>query len=439
MRIRTRLSKIFPGWWIVLSGGLVSLWTVGFYTYGFGALFKPLSSELGLNRATTSVTAGIGRLEGGFEAPLAGWITDKYGPRWIVLIGVFVVGTSLILMYFINSLWAIYIVWGVVLGTGTNMGQSLPIDVAISNWFVKKRGKAIGIKWLMGGLSGTVVLPLIAWLISTQGWRMTCVVGGVAMLLVGLPLVWLFMKNQRPEYYGLLPDGATSREDSADESKMIDKGVEYAAEAQELEYTLRQAMRTPAYWLLILAQTSHSMAMPAMLIHGIPFLTDIGMDPIKAAGMMAIMALASIPTRFISGFLADRVEKSHLRFIIGGAYLVQALGFALFLQNQTVIMIYIWFILYGIGHGTGLTLNPVMRARYFGRKAFGSIAGFSRMFMTPIGIAAPIYLGWVYDTTGNYISAFWVVTALLGFASIFMSLITPPKPPAQITGIRKFM
>ncbi len=102
-------------------------------------------------------------------------------------------------------------------------------------------------------------------------------------------------------------------------------------------------------------------------------------------------------------------------------------------------MIPIWFALYGIGMGAGFGLMFPMRARYFGRKAFGSIGGFSSLFMTPIGVATPIYLGWVYDTTGSYITAFTLVAALLALSGVLMSLILPPRPPAVVTDIRKIM
>jgi len=407
--------------------------------YGFSALFKPISAELGFSRAVTSVAAGIGRFEGGIESPLTGWLADRYGPRWIILFGVFILGLGLILMYFINSLWAFFVVWGFMLGTGHNIACAFTLDIAITNWFVKKRGLAMSIRWVVSGLSGVLVLPLIAWLIPTLGWRMTCVIGGMVMLLVGLPLAWFFVKKYRPEYYGLLPDGATMEEDVVDESRVIDRGVMYAAEVHEVEFALKQAVRTPTYWLLIVAQAGHAMAIPAIGVHAIPFLTDIGIDPVVAAGIMAIMVLASIPARFIGGFLADRVKKEHLRFLMGGLYLVQAVGFTVFLLNQSMAMIYIWFVLYGFGHGAGLTLFSLIRARYFGRKSFGSVGGTAGMLITPVGIAAPIYLGWMYDTTGSYITAFTVVTAVIAFCGILSLFILPPRPPAQVTNIRNIM
>jgi sugar phosphate permease len=173
--------------------------------------------------------------------------------------------------------------------------------------------------------------------------------------------------------------------------------------------------------------------MPALNVHGMPFLTDSWVkDPVAAAGMLAIITTSSLPTRFIGGLLADRVRRSQLRFLMAGAYLLEAVGFISFLMNQTIAMIYVWFILYGIGQGIGMGIMAPMRARYFGRKSFGSIAGVSRLFMTPVGIAAPIYLGWVYDTTGSYISAFFIIAGLVALSAVIALFVLPPKAPAQI-------
>ncbi len=436
---RRRFPKIFFGWWIVLASGLLSIWSAGFHGYGFSALFKPIASELGFNRAATSVASSITRFEGGIEGPLSGWIVDRFGPRWVIVFGVFLLGLGLILMNFIRSLWAFYVVWGLVQGTGYNISMSIPMDKAISNWFVKKRGLAMSIRAMFNGLGGVLGLLLVAWLIITQGWRMTCVIGGLVMWFAGLPLAWFFIKQHRPEFYGLLPDGAAVEKKTAVVSRMVDRGVEYASEVGEIEFTLRQAFRTPAYWLLMTAGAAQGFAMTAILIHSVPFLTDIGFDPIKAAGMVAILNGVSIPARLVAGFLADRVKKSHLRFLIGGAYFMQALGLAVYLLNQTMPMIYVWFIVYGIGHGASIALTFPVRARYFGRKAVGSISGTTSMFTTPVGIVTPIYLGWIYDTTGSYITAFTLIAVLVTLAAVLVSFVLPPKPPAQITDIHKFL
>jgi len=431
---KKKSHKIFPGWWTVVASGIAGFWGAGYYHYGFSAFFNSISSELKLNRQSTSYPSSIGRLEGGLEGPLSGWISDRFGPRWIAVFGVFMFGLSLVFMQYVNSMWTLILVWGIMVGTSSNL-YSTPMNVALANWFVKRRGLAMGIKRTLDGLSGVIVLPLLAWLITIRGWRTTCIIGGAVMWLLPLPLVLFGIKRHRPEYYGLYPDGAHSRETADDTSHMIQKGVKYATEVAEVEFTIRQAMKTPTYWLLLLAGACNYLSFPTINIHAVPFLQDRGFDLVDAALTMAIMVAVSIPFRLIGGVLADRVSRSQTRFIMVGAYALQAFGFGVFLVYQSTATIYMWYILYGLGMGLSYALFAPLRARYFGRKAFGSIHGISEMLMTPVGVAAPIYAGWVYDTTGSYIQAFTLVAILLVVAAVLMAAAIAPKPPARITDV----
>ncbi|MBI3931522.1 MAG: MFS transporter [Chloroflexi bacterium] len=434
---RKKFPRIYFGWWAVVTGSFLNLWGAGYTVYGFGALFKPLSAELGFSRAVTSVASSIGRFGGGIEAPLTGWLTDRYGPKWIALFGVSLFGLGLILMKFVNSLWSFYLVWGVIVGTAANLSSGIPINTAIANWFVKKRGIALGIRVM---ISGVFALPIITWLIVNQGWRIANVVGGLVMLLVGLPLVWFFIRQHRPEYYGLLPDGATVATGSPEDTKqMIERGVEYAAEVEEIEFTLRQAIRTPAYWILILFQSVSMTSMSSLMVHFMPLLTDIGMTPTKAAATMTIVGFFSVVARFGGGFVADRLRKTHLRFFMGGACLLQAGGITIFLLNQTVAVVYPFLIPYFIGGGINMVLMSVIGGRYFGRKAFGSVRGSSAMFTMPLGMLLPVYFGWVFDTTDSYAIAFTAFAGLLVFTTALLILTPPPRAPTQVTDIRKLV
>jgi sugar phosphate permease len=421
----TALRKIFPGWWLVLTGGFLALWGFGYQAYGFSALFKPISQELGLSRTATTIPASIGRMEGGILAPIAGWLTDRFGPRWLIFLGAVMVAICFSLMSLVHSFWAFLVVWGVFLPIGIDLALGVPLQAAIARWFVKKRGLASGVQVFFSGLSGVLVLPLVAWLITVVGWRMTVLIGGIVMLVIGVPLVSLFVRQYPPERYGMLPDGA-SVEDVEGED-MAEKGRKYAAEVSEFDFTLSQVLKTPTYWLLLISAACHNLAAPVINIHSVPFLTDRGVDPVRAAQMLSLMVTVSIPGRFLGAYLVDRMKKQHLNLLIFGAYSLQALGFGSFLLHQTEAMIYTWYILYGFGFGLGFGLMMPVRVRYFGRKAIGSIMGIGTAISLPVGIIAPIWAGWVFDRTGSYMVALEVVAALLTFGSLVALFIRPPK------------
>ncbi|MEE8419755.1 MAG: MFS transporter, partial [Dehalococcoidales bacterium] len=200
------IRNIYFGWWTVIFSGLMTGLGMGFTGAGMSVLFKPIASELGMSRAATSVAAGISRLQSGIEAPITGWLSDKFGPSWVIISGLGFMITGLILMNSISTPWQYYVVWGVVIGMGSNLALTIAFDKALINWFVAKSGLAFGVRFGIIGTVSASVLPLIAFLVDGEGWRTACLIWA-AVLSIGLPLTWLLVKQHRPEHYGLLPDG----------------------------------------------------------------------------------------------------------------------------------------------------------------------------------------------------------------------------------------
>ena len=166
---RGKSSKIYFGWWITLFTGILSGLGFGFFVNGISVLFKPIASELALSRASASVAAGLGTFQNGLMYAVTGWLSDRYGPKWVIISGFFIMGTGLILMNFINSAWHYYIVWGVIVGAGHTLGFAIANDKMLTDWFVSKRGLALGTRFALLGILGVLVLPLISWLLTIQG------------------------------------------------------------------------------------------------------------------------------------------------------------------------------------------------------------------------------------------------------------------------------
>jgi MFS family permease len=436
---KRRFPKIYIGWWIDIVTGITSGLAYGFYGLGISALFKPITSELGLSRAVSSVATSIGRLEGGIEAPITGVLSDRFGPKRLMLIGALIMGTGLALMYFVNSTWSYYVVWAMIVGSGHQLGFTLAADKVQMNWFVRKRGLAVGIRFGLLGFCGAMVLPIVALLTEAHGWRVACLIWS-AVIFASIPVMLYFVKENRPEYYGLLPDGAkVDKEQGKTIDAMIDQGVKYAASIQETEFTVRQAWRTSAYWMLVAAAAVFGVVNSGITLHCIPFLTDIGVAPAVAGGMMGMMVLFQVPSRFIAGWLSDRFGKDRMAYLIAGAFLFVALGLTIFLLDQTVKTAYVFLALYGFGVGATTPLLLAVLGRYFGRKAWGSIRGSSQLLAAPISMLSPVYAGWVFDVSGSYISVFVLYAALATVAALLICFVRPPKPPPIVAGIRQFM
>jgi MFS transporter, OFA family, oxalate/formate antiporter len=426
---REKSPKIFFGWWTVLATGLVSLLGNGFIMLGFSVLFKPIASELGLSRAVASIATGLQSAGQGILAPAGGWASDRYGPRGIILFGIFCLVLGFTMMYFITSLWALLVTWGLIIGAGFTLGCMLITDKAIVNWFVRKSGIAINLKFALVSLSGLSVLPLVAWLITNYGWRVTCLIAGAAIALVGFPLIWFFVKPYPPEHYGLLPDGEVKKSESESSNPVINLKTDSAEDEEPANFTLKQTIKTPAFWVMVGVAYISGLVMPVIGVHCIPFLTDIGISPVKASAMMGLMTTVSIPARLIIGPVIDKMKKRNLRFIMTAGYFLQAVGAAAFLLTRTEAMIYVWFLISGFGGAISFGVQLPMVARYFGRKSFGSILGLWSALNVPVGLIAPIYVGRVYDTTGNYIQAITLLPILLTASGIVACFVFPPKPP----------
>lgn len=425
--------KIYFGWWTVLATGILSGAGHGFFAYGLSVFFKDLAAELGLSRAMTSVASGLGQLEGGLTSPITGWLADRYGPKYLVFLGVCLAGCGLILMHFIGSAIQYFLVWGLVVGVGLNLGLTVAVDKSLNDWFILRRGLAQGTKFALIGVAGVIVLPIVTVLVTRLGWRTTCLIWGFFLLCLS-PLALIFVKQRRPEHYGLQPDGLKAAPPPANPTSPADKADPPAAsESLEIEFTFKQAIRTRTYWMMAVAFTCQMLILGGINIHIIPFLTDIGIERTQASAMMGMMVFFTIPARFFSGLGADLVGKHRLNYLLAAGYLAQAVGLTTFLLSRSTASVYVWLALYGISAGAGTPLFILILARYFGRKAFGSIFGGSMALRAPVALFAPVFSGWVFDTTGSYVRAFTVFALLALIAASIMFFVRPAAPPQTDT------
>jgi sugar phosphate permease len=309
-------GKVFYGWWIVLVVSILSTYGSGVFYYGFSTFVKPVVNELAWSMTVVSGAFSIYRLEAGIAAPIVGYLLDRIGPQKLVFTGGLVMGSGFIYLSYVHTVLPFYtaiifISFGWSACAGASVGNPL-----VGKWFVEKRGSAIGIYGVARGLAGLLV-PVVAYLIAQYGWRSALVILGLMTWLIVLPLSF-FLKNS-PEQCGLLPDGKLSGQDFNDDYRTV-KAVK---PMKELDYSLRQAMATSAFWILTVCLLTHQMTQAAIFVHLIPYVIDMGVDPTSAASVVSIVALTSIIGRYGSGWLSDRFNKKWLLIIL---FIIQPIG-----------------------------------------------------------------------------------------------------------------
>ena len=394
----------------------------GCYWLGFGVFFLPLATEFATSRTRLSLAVSIAQMEGGLLGPIDGYLVDRFGPRRMMFIGVGMMGLGFLWMSQVQSLFMFYVVYLALISFGMSLGIRVPALVAPTNWFVKKRGIALGFATSGVGLGG-ILVPIIGWLVITVEWRATAVMVGILILVVGLPLAGVM--RHRPEHYGMLPDGVTATESSG--AEVNKESVQITdTRMEEVEFSMLEAFRTPVFWLLGIVFGLRQLIIGAVGLHQVPFVVDIGISSQIAATVLGMTAITSIIGRLGFGWMGDRIPT---RYVMALSIGCAAVG-VLILAHATEWWHLIFFVLtYGIGWGGGATTMSVVRADYFGRRAFGTISGLMdavQMFGLVLG---PVFAGWVYDTYESYYLAFMLFAAAGAIAAIMMVFVRPPTKP----------
>ncbi|MFC2005065.1 MFS transporter, partial [Chloroflexota bacterium] len=187
--LRKRVQGTFYGWWIVLSSCILQALCQGLLNQGFTVYFLPLQAEFGWSRALLSSGFSLSHVESGILGPFEGLLTDRFGPRLVVIFGLVLLGAGFVLLSMVHSIVAYFAAF-VVISAGSSLSGFLPLQVAIVNWFVRKRSLALGISMAGAGLAG-VIVPVIAWSMITYGWRTTALASGLIIWLIGIPTALL--------------------------------------------------------------------------------------------------------------------------------------------------------------------------------------------------------------------------------------------------------
>jgi OFA family oxalate/formate antiporter-like MFS transporter len=378
---------------------------------GMGVFFVALEREFHWSRAILSGAFSLSRAEGALLGPVEGILTDRLGPRRMILIGFTILGAGFIGLSFINNVVGFYVAF-LVIYTGAGLGGFVPMVAAVNNWFVRRRSLAMAIGITGISFAGLIV-PVIAWIVTNLGWRLGSLGIGVAIWALAFPIVGL-LKN-KPEEYGLLPDG-----DIPDTALMESNApIHEKEQSREINFTVGQALRTSAFWAITLAHLSGSVASTTLAIHLVPALTDAGMSLGLAAVVVATYQVIGLVFQLIGGLLGDRLPKEYL---IALFTIIQGAGVMVLATVSGPGSVLLFAVLFGIGFGGRVPIIIALRSEYFGRKAFASIFGASLLPMNIGMMVAPLATGYFFDVQGNYMIPF-VGLAILNFIGAALILL----------------
>jgi len=418
-------KKIFYGWWIVLAAAAMHLFGGGTFYYGFTVFFNPIRNTFGWTAAVTSIAFTLQRLESGIIGPIAGVLVDRIGPRKLMLTGWVIVGLGFLLMSRVASLWSFYSAF-LLIAIGTSLASGLVSNVAIANWFSKKRSRALAITFIGPGVSG-LMAPLLALLLGKFGWRETLVMVAIALPLLCLPLS-LVMRH-KPGQYGYLPDGETPT--TANKPAGVTRHDSPAATVSDARpadtgFTVRAVLRMKSFWLIAFASFFQQVGTSALMVHIVPYLESVRVPTAIAAMVVTGITLASLFGRLGFGLLGDFANK---RYLIAIGFVLQTVGLFLFslIVAERAWLIIPFLLTYGPGYGAPIPLRPALQADYFGTRSFGVITGLMALISMVGGLASPVVAGWIFDTTGSYRLAWQLFTLVTLPAIPFILLARPPK------------
>ena len=417
-----RLRTPFYYGWLVLAISFVATFAAsGLTQVVLGGVQVYITDESGWDEGSLAFAASLGTWMSGMIAPLIGRLADRYGPRWLMPLGLIVAGISFFVIAGSSSVWQFY--GGYVIGRAVSnpvLVGLVPRTAAV-NFFRRRRNMALALVSTFRPIAGAINIQIISLIAARQGWRMAYRYLGVLSLVLILP-VMLFVRR-RPEDIGLLPDGVTSEQTGASVG-----GARPPAMAPEFSWTAKEALRTHAFWLLLTITALGTLASSATGFSLVPFLVqDAGLSTAAAAGVLSLGTVLAVANLFW-GYLADKITPRRcLMTMMIGAGVMMAYLLSVDSVGDALIFAVIWGVFSG---GLGSLENMVL-AGYFGRGSYGTILGvFSPLQMIALG-AGPALASLVRALAGD----FYILYAAMGVAyfvsAVLMYVAKPPRRPIR--------
>jgi len=398
--------RIFYGYYLVALTFLFMVLINGCGVYAFSLFVRPLEGSLGWGRSSIMGGFTVFYLAMAVTSPLAGRLVDRYGARAVIPVGAALMCLGFLLVSRMTTFAVFYIAYAIVGAGASHMGP-VPCSAVISNWFVRKRGMAIGLMSAGYGVGGLMLAPLVGLLLSHHDWRTAYLLMGVVILAVTVPLS-LGLVRTRPEEMCLSPDG------DSEPPKDASARIREASRSQGL--TTRQSLRTSVFWLIALAFTFSSFAHMGTMQSSAPFLEDIGYPTAAAASALGGIGLGSTLGKILFGWLCDRVRANRVSAIGMTLQLAAVLILLAVRTSSPSWIIAAYAVLLGFGMGAWVPTLSMLASTSFGLLYYGAVFGALYLCQGFGAASGPFFSGLVHDATGSYNSVFVTYAVLQAIA-----------------------
>lgn len=407
-----RQGGIFYGWVIVGCAFTILCIAYG-VQFTFGVFMPYISADTGWSRGALSVPYSVYVFVYSALGLVSGRLTDRWGPRVVLIAGGCLLGSGIMLMSRVGMIWHLYLVLGLLAALGMSAAY-VPCNATVVRWFTLKRGLALSITSSGASFGMFIFPPLTTALISGYGWRGAYLILGLLAICVIIGCASFIVRD--PEKMGLHPDGA------ARELLLPEKFTDIALGGEN--FTLAQAQRTGAFWLLnvIFSLTWLVVFMP--MVHIVPFAIDLGISPFRAAMTISVIGFAGFAGRLAIGTLSDRFGRVAT---LGVCMLLQGLSFAAFAISSGLGLLYLAAAVFGFSYGGVTALFPALVGDFFGRIEIGAIVGFIFAVAGSPSAFGPLIAGYMYNASHSYSTAFEMSAVLNLAALLLLFLLKKPE------------
>ena len=412
-------TPFYYGWLILAMSAVGTYAATGSTQLVFGGVQNFIFEDMGWDRSTIAYAVTAGTWASGLITPFVGRLADRYGPRGLMPIAAFIAGVAFFAIAGMQAVWHFYAAYIVARTIASPMLVGVVPRTAAVNFFSRRRNLALGISAMARPFGGAINIQIFSLIAIATSWRTAFQVQGIISLLIVIPL-FLIMRRS-PSDIGLRPDGATESAEPRNRPSTAQQAQ--LASRPEQDWSASQAARTPAFWLIIIAESLVILMSGTINFQIVPYLRDVGVSPAFAAGALSISSLLGSLGNPFWGWLSDLFSPRRLALItlaISGA----AVSLFLIIPEGRVSVAVV--ILYGTIAGGLNILGHMMIAQYFGRSSFGSITGLMGPFQTGALGLGPTLGAIIYRITGGYraIYLFGVLSYILAFACIIAA-----RPP----------